>query len=363
MDDVSQKQTLIGELLDRHRLDAILLQRVSSIAWMTGGACAYVNTARSEAEASLFLTRTRRYLVTNNIEAVRLEQEEGLATQGWIFRVDPWFEKNTALLELTAGLKVGSDGLSPEAVNLSDEIAHLRADLSPDEGDRFRSLGRLCAQAMEAAIRALHPGQTEFEIAGLLSGEAECRGVQATVVLIATDARIFNYRHPLPTSKKLERYAMLILCGRRQGLVCSITRLVHFGPLPDELQRKAEAVARIDATLIAATRPGRSLKDIFRSGMEGYAKAGYPEEWRLHHQGGPAGYEPREYVATPTSIEQVKVGQVYAWNPTITGSKSEDSILVGKKENEILTAVPGWPTIQVDVNERTLERPAILVID
>ncbi len=40
-------------------------------------------------------------------------------------------------------------------------------------------------------------------------------------------------------------------------LVCSITRLVHFGLLPDEVRRKAEATARIDATSIAATRPGR----------------------------------------------------------------------------------------------------------
>ena len=61
------------------------------------------------------------------------------------------------------------------------------------------------------------------------------------VNLIATDERIFNFRHPLPTHKRLERYAMLVLCGRQRGLVCSITRLVHFGRLPDDLRRKAEA--------------------------------------------------------------------------------------------------------------------------
>jgi hypothetical protein len=78
---------------------------------------------------------------------------------------------------------------------------------------------------------------------------------------------------------------MLVLCGRCWGLVCSITRLVHFGRLPDNLCRKAEAVARVDATFITATRPGRTLGEVFRRGMAAYAETGFPDEWRLHHQG------------------------------------------------------------------------------
>jgi Xaa-Pro aminopeptidase len=363
MNELTKKRSLLRELLDRHGLDAILLQRVSSIAWMTRGASTYVNTARSDAEASLVITGKDQYLVTNNIEAVRLDKEEGLVAEGWNFRVAPWYEKNSAISELTHGLKLGSDGLYPGTLDLSDEIAHLRANLTPYEGERFRILGQLCAQAMDASIRSMQPGQSEFEIAGLLAKETEQRGVQAIVNLIATDEHIFNYRHPLLTKKKLARYAMVILCGRKQGLVCSITRLVHFGPLPEEVRSKAEVVARVDAEMIAATRPGRSLKEIFGIAMQAYAQAGYPEEWRLHHQGGLVGYEPREYLATPVSTETVSVGQAYAWNPSITGTKSEDTFLVGKRDNEIITAIPGWPVIQVDVNGQTLERPAILVIE
>jgi antitoxin VapB len=219
---------------------------------------------------------------------------------------------------------------------------------------------------MDAAVRAVSPGQSEYQIAGLLAQEAECRGVQATVILVAADERIFNYRHPIPTGKKLERYAMLVLCGQRQGLVCSLTRLVHFGPLPDELRRRAAAVAQVDATFIAATRPGRLLGQIFRDGVAAYAQAGFPDEWRLHHQGGPAGYEPREIVANPDSADNVSTGQVYAWNPSITGTKSEDTILVGENGNEILTAIPGWPSLAVPVvgdfasGGQMIERPAIL---
>jgi antitoxin VapB len=362
MSELSRKLSLLRDLATRQGVDALLLQRVASVAWMTCGASAYVNTARTEAEAALLITGGNQYLFTNNIEAARLDKEEKLGSQGWEFRISPWFETTPAIQELTAGLKLGADGLSRDALDLSSEIAHLRAGLTSAESERFRTLGRLCAQAMDSAARAVRPGQTEFEIASLLAGETERRGVQAIIILIATDERIFNFRHPLPTAKKLERYAMLVLCGRKQGLVCSITRLVHFGRLPEEIQQKAQAVAQIDAAMIAATRPGRSLGEIFQIAVNEYARAGYPDEWRLHHQGGPAGYEPREYVATPDSTETVTVGQVYAWNPSIAGAKSEDTILIGENSNEVLTLIPGWPTITVNIDGHTLERPAILEI-
>jgi len=184
--------------------------------------------------------------------------------------------------------------------------------------------------------------------------------VQAIVNLIATDARIFAFRHPLPTNKELERYAMLVLCGRKWGLVASLTRLIHFGPLPQEVRRKQEAVAQVDATFIAATRPGARLSDVFKRGMEAYAQVGYPDEWKLHHQGGVAGYEPREYIATPASRQVVRPPQAFAWNPSITGTKSEDTIIVTEKGYEIITGIQDWPQIPVQVEAQRMERPAIL---
>ena len=362
MTEFNLKQERIQALLVEHKLDALLLRRVSSFAWATCGAASYVNTATTNGEAALLITPSGRCLITNNIEATRLQQEEKLAAQGWEFRVAPWHEPQDTVAELTRGLRLGADGPYPGATDLSRDLARLRANLTPEEDKRFRELGCLCAEAMDSAVQAVRPGQSEYQIAGLLAHQAERRGVQAIVNLIATDARIFAFRHPLPTGKKLARYAMLVLCGRRWGLVCSITRLVHFGRLPDDLRRKAEAVAQVDATFIAATRPGQSLSQIFQRATESYAEAGFPDEWHLHHQGGPAGYEPREYVATPHSTDVVSVGQAYAWNPSITGTKSEDTILVGEADNEVLTAVEHWPKLLATVDGQVFARPAILEI-
>jgi Xaa-Pro aminopeptidase len=300
--------------------------------------------------------------LTNNIEAPRLMHEEELAKKGWEFKVSPWHEEKDDVAELTKGMKLGADISYPNALNISNEIGWLRSQLTYEEGQRFKMLAMMCADGMKQASLAVRPGMIEYEIAGLLSQAIESRGVQAIVNLIATDERISSFRHPLPTSKKLDHYAMLIVCGRKWGLTCSVTRLVHFGSLPSDLRHKAEAVAQIDAEIIAATRPGNTLGDIFHKAQAAYASTGFPNEWQLHHQGGSAGYAPREITATPASTQPILLGQAFAWNPSITGVKSEDTILVCEHANEVLTEMTDWPTVDVQIEGQIIKRPAILEI-
>jgi Xaa-Pro aminopeptidase len=358
--ELSAKLERIHKLLDQSGLDALLLRQTSNFAWATCGASSYINRADSIGIASLLITPANRYVITNNIEAVRLMREEGLASQNWEFQVAPWYEQKDVISELTSGMKLGTDTFFPKTLDLSSDIASLRSQLTSEEGERFRELGMLCAQGMKDAVNAVRPGKSEYEIAGLLSQAVESRGVQAIVNLIATDERIFSFRHPLPTSKKLQQYAMLILCGRKWGLICSVTRLIHFGPLPVDLRRKAEVIARIDAEMIAATRPNNTLGDVFHKAQAAYASAGFSDEWQLHHQGGSAGYAPREITATPRSTQPILLGQVFAWNPSITGVKSEDTILVCEHTNEVLTELADWPTIDVQIGDQIIKRPAIL---
>jgi antitoxin VapB len=352
-----RKLEIIRSWMAARNLGGLYLQSAGSFAWATCGASSYINTAATNGLASLLITQDHQYLITSNIEAPRLEKEQHLVAQGWEFQVSPW-HANLTIEELSRGLTLGSDGPLTGALDMSADLARLRANLTPEEDQRFRELGVLCAKAMQAAIQTVKPGQTEYQIAANLAASSEAQGAQAIVNLIATDDRIFSYRHPLPTAKKLEKYAMLILCGRKSGLICSITRLVHFGPLPHDLKHKVEACARVDAAFVRSTRPGCSLGDIFDIIVKAYSDAGYPDEWRKHHQGGACGYEPREYLAVPGSPERVAVGQVYAWNPSITGCKSEDTMLVGEDQNEVLTTIPGWPEIIVD----GIARPSIIVL-
>ncbi len=361
--ELETKLAAVAELLKDHHLEAMLIRRVPNFAWATCGASAYVNSATEDSTASLLISPSGRYLITDNIEAPRLEWEEGLAAQGWEFREGQWYESRGEVEGLVRGWRLGADSPYPGAMDLSIAFPRLRINLHLQEQARLKDLADKCAAAMNRAIRSVHPGMTEHDIAAALGEEALRLGVLPIVNLVAVDERVSAFRHPLPTARVLEKYAMLVLCGRQHGLVCSVTRLIHFGRLPDELRRRAEAVAAVDAAFISSTQPGQPMGQVFKAGLAAYARVGYPEEWRLHHQGGPVGYEPREFVVSEETDDIVRAGQAYAWNPTITGAKSEDTILVGPDGIEILTTMNDWPMLEAEFEGHTLLRPAVLEVD
>lgn len=341
------KQERLQALLEKHSAEAILLRRVSSFAWATCGAASYVNTAVSEGAASLLITRSVAYLITNNIEAPRLQAEENLQAQGWEWVISPWETPLQGLNQLSAGKILLSDVPFSGAKDIAPEISRLRTRLTVQEAERFRQLGRLCAESLSAVAQNIHPGMTEWELAALIGKETQQRGVQPIVNLVAVDDHA--YRHPLPTAKKWQKYALLVLSGRQKGLVCSLSRMVHFGKPPASLQDRIQAAAQVNATLLAYSHPGACLAEILTQGKQAYAAAGYPEEWRQHHQGGVTGYEPREYLATSAASDILTAGQAVAWNPTVMGAKMEDTALVGQDSCEILTSTPLWKTKQVEI--------------
>mgnify|MGYP001829246381 CR=1 FL=1 len=271
--ELETKLAKVQEMLNGHQLDALLLQKVDNFAWATCGGASYINSADIMGVGSLLITPSGRYLVTNNIEAPRFRQEENLEKQGWEFVISPWYEHDETITKMANGMRLGADGGYPGAKDVNASLTSLRINLLPEEQARFKEVSQGCAGAMHQAILRVEPGMTEFEIAAVLNEETQSRGILPIVNLVATDERIYTYRHPLPTGKRMQNYAMLVLCGRKNGLVCSLTRLVHYGALPDELNRIAEATAVIDANFIAATRPSKSLGEVFQRGQATYAKA------------------------------------------------------------------------------------------
>ena len=87
-----------------------------------------------------------------------------------------------------------------------------------------------------------------------------------------------------------------------------------------------------------ATRPGRTFGDVMTAARAAYAAAGYPEEWKLHHQGGSIGYQGRERIAVPDDPTPIEPGMAFAWNPSITGAKAEETfILTSTGSREVVT--------------------------
>ena len=181
------------------------------------------------------------------------------------------------------------------------------------------------------------------------------------------------------------------MTAERDGLHVSLTRLLSFGSPPESLQRLHRACAEVDAAMLIASRPGTAVGEIFGIAVRAYEERGFPDEWRLHHQGGITGYQGREVFAVPDLAGTPTAGATLvnlsgaaavpanslllafvlvpagdstplpdscavAWNPSITGgAKSEDTALVSSDGIEVLTRTPELPELDVD----GLPRPGI----
>jgi antitoxin VapB len=203
----------------------------------------------------------------------------------------------------------------------------------------------------------------EFEIEAMTAAELRSRGIMPTVLLIGVDDRIYKYRHALPGGASLDKYAMVNVVTEKWGMPVAVTRFVHFGPLPEELKSKLEKTAQVNAHFQKATVPGTKCADIFEACKQWYADAGYEGEWQKHHQGGATGYDDREYVIYPGVKEIVQNRQAFAWNPTITGAKVEDTIIVYENHFEVVTRTDTWPLIDVELNGKVYPQPDILILN
>lgn len=359
--EVDIKLARLRKKMSEQHVDAVRLTSVASTAWITAGARTYVDESTDLAASSVLITEDHAYIVTDTIEVTRLEHEEELGDLGFEFLVKPWYSATDAASALLTGKRIALEGSgATNTVDFSTELRHLRSVLQEEEIIRLRRVSALAAEAMYEAIQTVRPGMSEYEVAAKLAEAARERGGSAVVNLVASDERIYRYRHPLPTEKPIEHYAMLVLCLRKEGLIPSITRLVYFGSLPEDLHTRALAVARVDAKMILGTQPGRTIGGMFELARHAYQDEGFPEAIEEHHQGGSMAYRTREVIAHPHDPTPVELHQAFAWNPSIRGVKSEDTILVAKHGPEILTQQIAWPTWNITIDGKTLARPAIL---
>jgi Xaa-Pro dipeptidase len=363
MDELNEKKHRLLAYMEKRELDAVYLSTVADFAWFTGGLEPVVMISSDRAEAGLLVTRDKQYVICNSIEYPRLRDEDRLEELGFEFHVTPWHQGMPQFDNLVHGQRWASDWPIMGVPDLSAEITCLRFQQTPEEMERYRWVGLNTGKALERAARAVRPGMSEVQIAGLIAKESLELGITPTLLLVGSDERIYRYRHPIPTQRQLERYAMLVICGRRWGLVASATRFVHFGSLPADLVHKQQACAYVDVTFNAGTVVGRRVSEIFQEAINAYSEVGFSGEWQKHNQGGAAGYLSRDYDGTPTCDEIVLADQGFAWNPSISGIKSEDTMIVHTTGCEFITVTGEWPSQTVRFGERIWERPAILTIE
>jgi Xaa-Pro dipeptidase len=325
--------------MERLELEALLLRRSTNFAWYTGGADNRVDHASPLGVADVLLTLDAEYIFTNNIEAPRMREEQ---TPHFEVIDHPWYEDEVSDIRKVVGdAPLGTDFSLEGALDVSSEVAPLRYVLDPDALERYRKVGADAAAAVAEAASSLEPGMSEYEAAANLVAACRRRGLFPSVLLAATDERIARYRHPIPHGDIIEGRAMLVVSAERGGLYANITRMVHFEKPDAGLEQRQEACEVILGRMREeATRPGRTLADAFADCRRFYAEAGFPDEWMLHHQGGMTGYASREIIATPQTHQEIRVGQAFAWNPSVTGAKAEETCVLSEGGPEVITRIP-----------------------
>lgn len=341
--ELAAKIGRLRALLARRGARGAALSARRNFAWITDGGDDHVVRAGEGGVATILVTADDAVVITPVNEAARIAGEE-VAGLGLEVLAIPW-DDPTALSRAIAD-RVGGRGEVADDGALESDLCGFRSRLTAGEQDRLAALGRDAARAMTSVFRTARPGEREATVAARLAMLLAEDGMAAPVLLAASDERIVRYRHPIPKPKRIEASLMLVIVAERGGLHAAVTRMGWLTGRPDaETVRRYRASARIDAALRAATVPGKTLSEVLAAGIRAYGDAGYPEEWRLHHQGGTVGYQPRETIATPASRETVEAGMAFAWNPSITGAKAEETFVLRPDGHaEIVTRDPAWPS-------------------
>jgi Xaa-Pro aminopeptidase len=368
--ELSEKTERLLRFCSSEKLGGVLINSQPNFAWLTAGGRNGVDSSRENGVATLFVRSDgKRYVLANNIEIDRIRTEELKEKEfepiefGWEEeKADPQIVHRLARSLLTDELPIACDLAIGDARVWEGLIARLRFRLTAGEMDRFRALGQEAGEAVGDVAASLVPGFTEREVARRVKDALATIDADAVVTLVAADDRLERFRHPLPKDVRWKRVLMIVVCARRYGLVASLTRLVCSGPVPEDLRTRTHAAARVNAQLFAATKPGTTGAELYEVAANAYREVGFPGQQHLHHQGGAAGYRTRDWVAHPGSAEVVEAQQAFAWNPSITGTKVEETIIAFENGIELITTTPGWPSIPIEIEGTTYRLPDVLSI-
>ncbi len=368
--EVDRKVERVAALARDGGFSGVVLAAQHNFGWLTAGRTSRVDATRETGSGALLVTAEgRRFALASTIESPRM-RDEAVAGLGFEVIEYPWTDERAdatlsfrVAARLAGGDRLATDITTPAAKNVEGKISRLRSTLVPEEIPRYRALGEEVGASLGLLMRSLHPGSTELEVARTVTSALLGIGAYPNVLLVAGDHRIAKYRHPVPTSTAWRQRLLVACCAEREGQIVAASRLVAVGRIDDDFRTRTLATARVFGAQLAATMAGATGAQLFAAAAKAYADNGYPGEELLHHQGGVIACRSREWVAHPASDAIVEPPQAFAWNPTVTGTKVEETVLLGEDDRlEVVTTSPDWPSVEVDVRGQKIAVPVVLGI-
>ncbi len=348
--EVDRKLEFIRKTLTKTGTIALRLRGTDWFAWATAGGSNTVLLTAETGVAEILITAENAFVLTDEIEAQRLQDEELPAN--FQMHIYPWADvaqREAFVKEITGGGNVMCDRPNAAEMPIAPSLQSRKQTMMSSELERYRRVGSLASAAMTEVLSAAKPTWTEYQLAGAGAEALWARGLHPALTLVAGERRLPLYRHATATGEQIGKQAMLVFCARGCGLYANLTRFVCFGSLAENDAHLHQKVREIEAAALNFCQPGVSLNAVYETLKTAYEQHGYPQAIREHHQGGTTGYLAREIVANPTTSDVLLEKMAVAWNPSLSGAKIEDTFVVssdGKLEN--LTFDRNWPSVEVD---------------
>lgn len=221
-------------------------------------------------------------------------------------------------------------------------IALMRAAKSPAEVACIRRAGEITAAGFDAVLRAMRPGQNEFDVQRIIEQAYRDHGARSTAYRTIAgggfNATVLHY-HANDQALADGECIVIDSAARWNGYAADVTRTYPVNGRFSNRQREVyEVVLESQRAAIKACRPGRSLLEIDAVARSVISKAGFGDFF-IHGIGHHLGLETHD--VSPDAA--LAAGAVVTIEPGIyipaerLGVRIEDDVLVTPKGPTVLT--------------------------
>lgn len=294
--DYQRRLAKCGEHMKHLGLDVLLLTKPSNMFYLTG-----------DGRLCAFAMITADGRVALGVPVTDIEDVKALAYHdkltgfedeiGMIHSIAHFFEhfgikKGTVGLEYTF-LTQSMVGMlthphaKPEGVVPKDcthILSEMRMVKEPEEIERIRNASKVAAEGMRAAVKAVKPGLTESQVAGVAeSAMREAGAEEFWRSYVCTGART-SIAHGLPTHRRIEKddLVMIDIHPIVNGYSADICRTVCAGKPTAEQQAAYDLYLRAQQGTIQMLKAGAGMVD-----LEGYLHQVMKEGGHGNHIFGP----------------------------------------------------------------------------